>query len=188
MSLLLLVGNAFGQTGPDSIPDTPANHWVYEYVAHLVHDGLIYEFPTMSSFTGRRTPSPPSRYEFAVAINAVYYRLHQLREDLDVGSSNKPKAWQSWPELEAAVKRFQPTLPQREKEIDYLLTRFQTELQELGVDTKSVPGQVHADIARIITYHGPFTDVPKGHWAADAAQNLRTLGILQGYPDGKFCG
>jgi len=123
-----------------------------------------------------------------VAINAVCYRLHQLREDLDIGLSNKPRAWQSWSELEAAVKRFHPTLPQREKEINYLLTRFHTELEELGVDTKSVPGQVHADIDRVMTYHVPFADVPKGHWAADATQNLRALGILQGYADGKFRG
>lgn len=32
----------------------------------------------------------------------------------------------------------------------------------------------------------PFTDVPKGHWAYDAVEQLRQLGILRGYPGGTF--
>lgn len=33
-----------------------------------------------------------------------------------------------------------------------------------------------------------FWDVPPGHWAADAVQNLVQLGYLQGFPDGSFRG
>ena len=32
----------------------------------------------------------------------------------------------------------------------------------------------------------PFPDVPKGHWAYDAVEQLRQLGILRGYPGGVF--
>lgn len=29
---------------------------------------------------------------------------------------------------------------------------------------------------------GPFTDVPKTHWAYDAVESLRQRGIMRGYP------
>src|SRR3569833_3804880 len=35
---------------------------------------------------------------------------------------------------------------------------------------------------------GPFADVPQGHWAYDAVQQLAQRGIFTGYPDGTFAG
>jgi hypothetical protein len=35
---------------------------------------------------------------------------------------------------------------------------------------------------------GPFADVPTGHWAYDAVQQLAQRGIFTGYPDGTFQG
>lgn len=35
---------------------------------------------------------------------------------------------------------------------------------------------------------GPFKDVPPGHWAYQAVENLRQKGILLGYPDSSFRG
>src|SRR5881275_1458433 len=35
---------------------------------------------------------------------------------------------------------------------------------------------------------GPFADVPQGHWAYDAVQQLAQRGIFTGYPDGTFGG
>jgi hypothetical protein len=35
---------------------------------------------------------------------------------------------------------------------------------------------------------GPFTDVPMGHWAYDAVNQLQQRGIFTGYPDGTFGG
>ena len=34
----------------------------------------------------------------------------------------------------------------------------------------------------------PFTDVPRGHWAYDAVEQLRQDGIIEGYGDGSFRG
>ncbi len=33
-----------------------------------------------------------------------------------------------------------------------------------------------------------FRDVPKDHWAAKAVNELKALGLLSGYPDGRFRG
>lgn len=33
-----------------------------------------------------------------------------------------------------------------------------------------------------------FRDVPSNHWAAKAVEELRSLGLLTGYPDGRFRG
>src|SRR5438132_12922284 len=35
---------------------------------------------------------------------------------------------------------------------------------------------------------GPFADVPQGHWAYDAVNQLAQRGVFTGYPDGTFGG
>ncbi len=37
-------------------------------------------------------------------------------------------------------------------------------------------------------FAGPFSDVPKSHWAYEAIQSLAAKGLLEGYADGKFKG
>ncbi|HOD39128.1 MAG TPA: S-layer homology domain-containing protein, partial [Candidatus Wallbacteria bacterium] len=37
-------------------------------------------------------------------------------------------------------------------------------------------------------FAGPFSDVPKSHWAYEAVNNLAAKGLLEGYADGKFKG
>lgn len=37
-------------------------------------------------------------------------------------------------------------------------------------------------------FAGPFSDVPKKHWAYDAVNTLSSKGLLEGYSDGKFKG
>ena len=39
-----------------------------------------------------------------------------------------------------------------------------------------------------ICFAGPFSDVPKDHWALEAVENLRSKGIFDGYADGTFKG
>ena len=34
----------------------------------------------------------------------------------------------------------------------------------------------------------PFSDVPAGHWAYDAVNKLAAEGVVDGYPDGTYCG
>ena len=34
----------------------------------------------------------------------------------------------------------------------------------------------------------PFYDLPTDHWAYESVRNLAELGVLQGYPDGRFDG
>ncbi len=38
---------------------------------------------------------------------------------------------------------------------------------------------------RPAVHNGPFSDVPKNHWAAAAVETLRQRGIVTGYPAGK---
>jgi len=37
-------------------------------------------------------------------------------------------------------------------------------------------------------FAGPFSDVPKKHWAYEAVNSLAAKGLLEGYADGKFKG
>ena len=39
-----------------------------------------------------------------------------------------------------------------------------------------------------LVFAGPFSDVPKNHWAFDAIETLFDKGIFEGYPDGTFKG
>lgn len=70
-----LVASAFGQ---DNFPDSPENHWAYEALLNLKKAGLLVGYPD-GLFRGGR---PASRYEMAVALNALYQHLKGLSDGL----------------------------------------------------------------------------------------------------------
>lgn len=70
-----LVTSAFGQ---DNFPDSPENHWAYEALLNLKKAGLLVGYPD-GLFRGGR---PASRYEMAVALNALYQHLKGLADGL----------------------------------------------------------------------------------------------------------
>src|SRR5688572_30860841 len=70
-----LVTSAFGQ---DNFPDSPENHWAYEALLNLKKAGLLVGYPD-GLFRGGR---PASRYEMAVALNALYQHLKGLSDGL----------------------------------------------------------------------------------------------------------
>ena len=70
-----LIASAYGQ---DNFPDSPENHWAYEALLNLKKAGLLVGYPD-GLFRGGR---PASRYEMAVALNALYQHLKGLADGL----------------------------------------------------------------------------------------------------------
>lgn len=71
-----LVVPAFAQ---DNFPDVKENHWAYEALARMKKEGILVGFPD-GLFRGAR---PATRYELAVAVNAVYMNLKNITDGLD---------------------------------------------------------------------------------------------------------
>ena len=54
------------------------------------------------------------------------------------------------------------------------------------VNATRCPGRYFPDIKNALDT--PFKDVPANHWARDAVSQVKSMGILGGYPDGTFRG
>jgi len=179
----------------DDLPDTPKNHWVYEAMADLQSSGFVFNY---KDYLGRG-PHSVGRFEIAVHTNAAYTRLHGLvssgYETVEAPSNlNIPS--KALDDLNSKYRRLRSAIDRHEKELVSLIIEFTPELKALGVEVDGLTGQVKRD-AQAIRSMRPvqagealqqFPDVPADHWAADAVKNLRSLGILHGYPDGKFRG
>lgn len=79
LSFVLAAGAVAPAFAQDNFPDVPANHWAYEALARMKHDGLLVGYPDGLYRGGR----PASRYELAVAMHAVYTNLKNVTDGLD---------------------------------------------------------------------------------------------------------
>jgi len=179
----------------DDFPDTPKNHWAYEAMADLQSSGFVFNY---KDYLGRG-PHSVGRFEIAVHTNEAYTKLHGLAlsgyETIEAQSKfNIPS--KVTVDLNSKYRRLRSALDRHEKELVSLIVEFTPELKALGVEVDGLAGQVKRD-AYAIRSMSPleagealqqFPDVPADHWAADAVKNLRSVGILHGYPDGKYRG
>ena len=69
---------------------------------------------------------------------------------------------------------------------------FDAEIRSFGEYAPGRLRKIEILTQRVITTSAskylPFRDVPVGHWAAKAVGDLRALGLLDGYPYGRFRG
>ncbi|MBX3118402.1 MAG: S-layer homology domain-containing protein [Fimbriimonadaceae bacterium] len=78
LSAVMAVALAAPASAQDAFPDTPDNHWAYEALARLKNAGLLVGYPD-GLFRGGR---PASRYEMAVALNALYMKMMGVTDGL----------------------------------------------------------------------------------------------------------
>lgn len=177
-----------------SFPDTPKNHWVYEGVAYLKSQGLGGYINPLG-----RGPFAFNRYEFAVSFHGAATMLGTMEDgfeaSLDHIARGNPGASVNY--IKAAndqLKTF--SNPVFRKAIKYLARadkEFAPELKELGARRNDLLVPIFR-YRRLVTIGIPepgsalkqFRDVPFNHWAAKAVLDLRSEGILQGYPGNLF--
>ena len=66
--------NGYQFTDMKPFPDTPENHWAYEYIAKLAAEGIIEGYPD-GNFSGDRTMT---RYEYAAMLFHALEKGFQL--------------------------------------------------------------------------------------------------------------
>jgi len=147
-----LIVPAFAQ---DNFPDTPENHWAYEALAKLKKDGLLVGYPD-GLFRGTR---PASRFELAVAINAVYANLHNVTDGLQSQIDALKQAQSNSADIQnlkdavaslqsevAAMKGYGDDIANLKK----LTDTFQNELHGLGVDVDQLKKDL-GDLSKRVT-------------------------------------
>lgn len=159
-----LVTSAFGQ---DNFPDSPENHWAYEALLNLKKAGLLVGYPD-GLFRGGR---PASRYEMAVALNALYQHLKGLSDGLGakiaaiesrlggLGGATDTSGFATKAEVQAlrdalnALKAQVDGMKASQADIDALkrmASTFERELASLGVDVEAMKKGL-ADLANRVS-------------------------------------
>jgi len=141
LSLVLTVGASMSAMAQDNFPDAPANHWAYEALGRMKADGLLVGYPD-GLYRGTR---PASRYELAVAMNAVYVHLKTLidgmQTQLDLLKGISPQDIQN---LKDAVAKLQDQINAMKGWGDDIAAlkraseEFDKELRSLGVDVEAM--------------------------------------------------
>lgn len=150
--------------------------WVVSALNQAHREGLITGYPD-DSYLGQRN-GQPSRYVYAILFHAVI--SNQIaREEVflkrpggDVERSSLLRFAEAIPSYRRAAREFRS---------EYLGLGVG---EDIGIDKLfSLTRQIDATSA---PRHRPFRDVPADHWAAKAVGDLRALGMIQGYPSGRF--
>lgn len=174
----------------------PAPRWADELAARLKSEGLLAG-PISEA---RGEPRPASRWEFAVQTYGAWSLLNQLEQSLADGvrevAHSEPGADRIRRQLPADLTEGKRVFGTFESGIRRLIGEFYVELVKLGADPDRMVEQLATassamyvlKVPQIGEASEPFTDIPAGHWAAKAANELRSWGILHGYPDGRFRG
>jgi len=134
----------------DNFPDVPANHWAYEALAKMKKDGLLVGYPD-GLFRG---PRPASRYELAVAVNAVYMALKNQVDGLDgqlKALTDKVNGMGAGTDNSADIKSLRGALTALQSDVNgmkgwgddiaslkRMMDTFQNELKGLGVDVEAI--------------------------------------------------
>lgn len=193
---LLLILSARAQR---YFPDVPENRQLYRSLFILKREGLLIK----SKLTADRFKSGPplTRLQFAEIVarsiealpTVLDNRIQSLRDSLSRGELEfAPDVYRE--EASEYVQNVPSCFSALERE-------FRSDIRELAVNPVHLQDTLKACKAKFQTLVGlakqavkqagltlQFEDVPRKHWAAEAIQELRDVGILVGYPDGKFRG
>ena len=146
LSAVLTAAIVLPAAAQDNFPDVPSNHWAFEALERMKKDGLLVGYPD-GLFRGGR---PASRYELAVAMNAVYMNLKSITDGLDAqikALNDKLSGVASTNEIQnlrdalAALQTEVNGMKNYGEDIANLkkmCETFQRELQSLGVDVEAM--------------------------------------------------
>lgn len=156
------------------LPDIPENHWLYDSLENLKkRGGLITDVfhphmrvPTRGMIARELMVSIPHNQKLA-----TFQEEHiSLKGDALLGNEHT-----------AFLKQ--------------AILHFSTEIRELGGNVPALYRQAEDLEKRTTVLHEiiagktpAFPDVPKNHWAAQAIHELRSKGLIVGYPDDRFKG
>jgi len=158
--------------GQNYFPDVPENHAFYRLARDLDAFGLLR--PARKDWFLHRN-HPDTRDLFAEeAIQTIAYLVEATKSN----TSSKLQ-------VDLRDLRFE-LLPGLRRWV----AEFHSEIVGKGVRTETLLAQLDTcDSALAIRMGVPrFSDIPGGHWASRDVQELKYLGILVGYPGGKFHG
>ena len=178
-------------------PDSPKNHWVYVIIADVRSTGFL-----VANFDGLGySPMTKSREDIAGCLGPTCSNVHKVISEVinSNGTIASHKGTKSLseatmladnlhnPDTRKGLKRIAIELPR-------LIDEFAPELRDNHLDPRRLKGQLQRDISRLLKMRiaipgeaqRQFPDVPRDHWAASAIQELRSVGILHGYPTGEF--
>ncbi len=169
-------------------PDNGQNHWVYVAKADFQSLGLLIGY---TDGLGRGIPGM-NNYAAAVFTNGAALQLQSNLNDLSKAVASGRISLSERMAARSYLANLQRSAPRLRKEFTDLFAKFDSELTELGADVRRVSEGVRSDLLTLenlqLEDFKQFVDVPSRHWAASSVLNLRLLGILHGYPDGKFGG
>lgn len=141
LTLVLAAGAIAPAMAQDNFPNVPANHWAYDALARMKADGILVGYPD-GMYHGTR---PASRYELAVAINAVYTHLKGtmdgMQSQLDLLKNINPQDIQNLKDQVAhlqdeinAMKGWGDDIAALKKAAE----EFSKELHDIGVDVDAM--------------------------------------------------
>lgn len=152
---------------------TPEHRWAFEGVALAYREGALFWYPDDAPRRDRNR----MRYEMAVFVHAAVENQTQMTEQALTKGTDVERA---------AMIRARALLPFYRRGAE----EFKLEFAQLGVlDDFGIANleRLGDRLSRQSSLRSHlFADVPVGHWAAKAVGDLRALGMLDGYPDGRF--
>ncbi len=111
---------------------------------------------------------PPTYLSEAKSISFVFNRYREMTEEvLREGSAEDLRIFREYRELLPFLRRAERFFEGR---------------------PGFAPGVTVSQLTRLSDRVLDFRDVPKGHWASEAIRELRALGLIEGYPGGRFGG
>jgi hypothetical protein len=154
--------------------------WIIDLVRQAETSGLLSRY-----LDGLHHGNPYTRYELAVK---VYYAVHSAEnviKRLETDPAVRPgfADWLAGPQLDWCLMGKAATELGRE------LTSIGTSVEPLVKMTSTFKprlGQLWFTTVAPAAGYPSFPDVPKGHWAAKSLSHLRAVGVINGYPTGKF--
>jgi hypothetical protein len=152
--------------------------WAVEGATIAVREGMMPEY--FYGIYKVRTLDFRSRYEFAVYLHAsVTKQVERTENALDGDAADLERA---------SLIRAGSLLPFYRRGAKELAR----ELKSLGIEGDFGISRLEALLNRLERQSPrralPFADLPSDHWAAKAVGDLRALGMLDGYPDGRYHG
>ena len=125
-----------------NFPDVPENHWAYEALARMKKEGLLMGYPDGLY----RGPRAATRYELAVAMNAVWQNLKTVTDGLDqqIKALEAKDTSADVANLKAAVDQLKIDVANMKGWGDDIAalkraaSTFESELKSLGVDVEKL--------------------------------------------------